>query len=352
MEFKHKQLTFAREYRGYSQTELADKIPGLSQSNLSKYEKGLSTLSEEIVKKIVDFLEFPRNFMSQRISNTVENPHYRKRAGTNKKEILSIDTTIKLYGYIVDQMAQSIEWPELKLSAINTEDGFTIETIAKHTRKLLGVPLDEPIVTINTLIERKGIIIIPVDLSEKFDGASILSDAGCPIILINRNISNDRKRFTIAHELGHLILHVLGDFPIGDYRDREREANEFASEFLMPKDTIKDSLWGLKVSSLANLKSYWLTSMASIIRRAKDLGCITADWYSYLNIEMSRMGYKKKEPVSVYIDEPTLFEKGYKMHKVDLNYSDSELADAFNLPIDIIQRFCISNNTNKLRIVI
>lgn len=58
MNFNYKQLTFVREYRGYSQTELASKIPGLSQSNLSKFEKGLGILSADVVKRIIDFWAF------------------------------------------------------------------------------------------------------------------------------------------------------------------------------------------------------------------------------------------------------------------------------------------------------
>ena len=80
------QLTFAREYRGYSQTELASKIPGLSQSNLSKYEKGVGQLSDEIIAKIVDVLQFPSSFFEKSIYNTVNIAHYRKRASINKKD--------------------------------------------------------------------------------------------------------------------------------------------------------------------------------------------------------------------------------------------------------------------------
>lgn len=55
MGINYKQLIFAREYRGYSQTELASKIIGLSQSNLSKYEKGVGTLSADVLNRIIDF---------------------------------------------------------------------------------------------------------------------------------------------------------------------------------------------------------------------------------------------------------------------------------------------------------
>lgn len=344
MKINYKQLTFAREYRGYTQTELAKQISGLSQSNLSKFEKGISILSDELVEKIINFLNFPIGFFNKSISNAVENPHYRKRSTLNQKVITDIESRIKIIGYIVDQMTESIEWPEFNLDTLNLDDGFSVENIARHTRKSLGLKPNEPIMNICQLIEKHGIIIIELEnITEKFDGASIKTDNGTPVIIINKQFSNDRKRFTIAHELGHMIMHILGGFPIPDYRDskeREKEADKFAAEFLMPESEIKKSLYGIKLSSLAELKRYWLTSMSSILRRAYDLGCIDKDRYTYFNIEMSRLGMKKNEGVNVNIDVPTLFESGYKMHKNELDYSDDELSQGFCLPVDVIRDFC------------
>ena len=342
MEINFRQLTFAREYRGYSQTDLAKQIPGLSQSNLSKFEKGISTLSEELLKKVIDFLDFPIAFFGKNFSNYVENPHYRKRTTIPRKGVKSIESSIRLIGYLVDQMSESIEWPQFNLDPLNVEDGFSVSNIAQHTRKCLGLKPGEPVKNIFQLLERHGIVIVEADLLDKFDGASIRTDEGTPIIIINRFFSNDRKRFTVAHELGHLLMHVLGGFPIPDFRgdkEREKEADSFASEFLMPETDIKLSLYGLKLSGLAELKRYWLTSMASILRRAFVLNCIDKDRYTYLNIEMSRMGYKKNEPIDVFIDSPTLFTKGYEMHIDDLEYSDNELSQAFSVPNDIIETF-------------
>ena len=68
---------------------------------------------------------------------------------------------------------------------------------------------------------------------------------------------------------------------------------------------------------------------------------------------MSRKGYKRKEPIEVFIDEPQLFEKGYKMHKNELAYSNNELAEAFSLPIDIIEKLCKNERKGtKLRVVV
>ncbi|MBN2729107.1 MAG: ImmA/IrrE family metallo-endopeptidase [Bacteroidales bacterium] len=357
MEINFKQLTFAREYRGYSQTELAKNISGLSQSNLSKFEKGISTISDELLERIISFLDFPVGFFNKNISNAVENPHYRKRSTISKKVVTDIESRIKIVGYLVDQMTESIEWPDFNLNTLDIEEGYSVENIAKHTRKTLGLKPGEPVKNIFQLLEKHGILIVELDnVVEKFDGASIKSDDGTPIIIINKKFSNDRKRFTIAHELGHLIMHVLGGFPIPDHRDnkiREREADSFASEFLMPSSEIKKSLYGVKLSSLAELKRYWLTSMASILRRAYDLGCIDKDRYTYLNIEMSRQGLKKDEGLNVIIDSPTLFHSGYKMHKEDLEYSDSELSEAFSLPLDIINDFCNPKPTRgRMRVLV
>ena len=290
----HKQLTFAREFKGYSQTELSNKIQGLSQSNLSKFEKGLGVLSEDLQKKIIDFLGFPEDFYNRKINTIIENANYRKRATVSKTKILKFENKCKVIGYVIDELSESIEWPDFKLAPLNVEDGYAPEYIANYTRRLLKVNVDEPIKNIFSILETAGIIIYEINDDEKFDGVSFITDKGNPIIIVNKNFSNDRKRFTIAHELGHILMHNENNFPISSYRDKEKEANQFASEFLMPENYIKNSLRNLKLSEVGNLKSYWLTSMSSIIRRAKDLKCIDDNRYKYFLIEMSRNGFTKK----------------------------------------------------------
>ena len=341
MEINYKQIIFAREYRGYSQTELASKIVGLSQSNLSKYEKGIGPLSTDVLNRIIDFLGFPTDFYEKKISNIAENAHYRRKKGMTKNERSQIDLSNKLLGYIVDQMGESVEFPDMSFRMIDLEDGYTPETVAQYTRKYLGLK-DEPVRNIFSLLERNGIIIIELDYDvDLFDGVSFLTDGGYYVIIINKNFSNDHKRFTLAHELGHLIMHTSNEFLISEYRDKEDEANRFASEFLMPSDAISNSLRGLKLQYLVELKRYWLTSMASIVRRAKDLKCITNEKYKYFSIELSRRGYRKSEPVNVYIDMPNMYNEAYKLHKNELEYSNEEMATAFSLPIDVLTRFAV-----------
>jgi Zn-dependent peptidase ImmA (M78 family) len=349
MSVNYKQITFAREYRGLSQSELAKRIPGLSQPNLSKFEKGFNVLSDEIIYQIIEYLDFPIEWLDKKISNIAENAHYRKRATLSKKEKNKIEYGYRFAGFIVDQFSDSVDWPDFNHVPLDIEDGHTPKSIAKHARKVLGLKNGDPVSDIFSLLENKGIVVIEVDEHEKFDGVSFISDNGTPIIVINKNFSNDRKRRTAAHEYGHLLMHCY--FAIPTHRTekkREEEVELFTSEFLMPEEDIRNSLLGLRLGDLYDLKNYWLTSMSSIIRRAKDLGCITSDRYRYFNIELSRSGRKKDEGFDVYIDEPNLFKEAYNIHKETLGYSDDELATAFDIPVDVIKRFL---NPSPLKLI-
>lgn len=355
MKINHSQFVFAREYRGMNQTELSKKIAGLSQSNLSKFEKGLEVLSEDIITSMVNILNFPFPFFEKRIYNDIPSAHYRSKSGITKSVRVQLESNNKLLGYLVDQLNESIDFPDFSLAPLDVED-YTPQYIASYTRKLLGLKRQEAVINIFHILESNGIIVIEFDdVSEKFDGVSFKTDNGIPVIIVNKNFSNDRKRFTLAHELGHLLMHIVGDFPIPKHRnqkEREYEANCFASEFLMPSEDIKNSLYDLRLSDLASLKKYWHTSKQSIIKRAKDLGCIDQNKAKYFMIELSRMGERKNERTYVNIDKPIIFKNAYQLHQRELNYSDEELGKAFSLPYDLIKKYFNFSEGTKLKIVL
>lgn len=342
MKVNHNQLILAREYRGLTQTELSKAMQGLSQSNLSKFEKGLGGLSDEILEKIFNVLEFPKEFFERKISVDLETSNYRKKNTIPKSIIQDFETSCTFIGYIIDEMSNSIDYPDFSLKTLDIEDGYTPEEIAQFTRKDFRIFDNEPIEDIFRIIEDKGIIIYELNANEKFDGISLFTKKGFPVIVLNKRLPNDRKRFTLAHELGHLIMHTA--FPVPNIRDKEQEANDFASEFLMPERAIRNSLEGLKLSNLSALKSYWLTSKASIIRRAYSLGAINQNKYKYFNIELSRIGEKKNEKGNVSIDKAITFDVAVKLHLKELEYTYDDLANAFALPEDVIQRYVLKQN--------
>ena len=119
-----------------------------------------------------------------------------------------------------------------------------------------------------------------------------------PLVLFGDHTPGDRLRFTLAHELGHAVMHKLPS-------DRqEAEADQFASEFLMPAADIRHDLDNVSLARLADLKLKWRVSMAALLRRAHDLGTISDFRYKQVNIELSTAGYRKQEPVSFAQETP------------------------------------------------
>lgn len=140
----------------------------------------------------------------------------------------------------------------------------------------------------------------------------------------------DRIRFTLAHEIGHLIMHQI---PPSDNSDIEKEADMFAAEFLMPKEAISYSLSDLSLQKLAALKPYWKVSMAALLKRAADLGKITQRQARYFWTQMGKKGYRIQEPPELTppTETPWLLEEIIKVHKNDLKYSLSDLCNAISI---------------------
>lgn len=142
-------------------------------------------------------------------------------------------------------------------------------------------------------LEAAGCLIIEEDFgTSRVDGLSQWV-AGHPLIYINREVPTDRKRLTLAHELGHLVLHAEEVVP-----DMEGQANSFAAEFLMPLEVIRPQLRNLRVDKLLALKREWGVSMAALIERAYRVDLLKAQERTSLYKMLSARGWRTQEPVS------------------------------------------------------
>jgi Zn-dependent peptidase ImmA (M78 family) len=113
---------------------------------------------------------------------------------------------------------------------------------------------------------------------------------------------------------------------------QERQADEFASEFLMPASSIRAGLrGGVDLNKLLSLKQQWGVSMAALARRAQNLGAIT-DWqYRNLMIEMSALGYRTQEPGAIAPERPRRLRMIVTHLEHDLGYSSEQIADLVGL---------------------
>lgn len=343
-----KQLTLAREFRGKTQSQLASEIKGLTQGNLSRIEKSILGVTDDMLKKISDNLNFPISFFKkEHIKTPISEFYYRKRVNIPKKHLSILEAKIDIYRMIIDSLLESIEIPEFRLTQFNLEDGGTPEQVARKIRHELNIPKG-PIKNLISTLEKNGIIVVEIDSpTEKFDGITTITDKNQPVIFLNKNIPNDRKRFSIAHELGHLIMHI--PFTLSNERDEEQETNTFAAEFSMPELDAFNQLVNMKFQDLSTLKRYWQMSMQFIIMRAKRIGAISESKAKYFMIELSRRGWRKNEPINVYIDKPKILDLLIKTHVNELEYTENELSKVLSLSIFDFNNLLEKDNIIHLR---
>jgi Zn-dependent peptidase ImmA (M78 family) len=327
----YKMLSLARESRGLTQNQLVGMVANLNQGNYSKMEKGLLNITDDTLLNIAKQLDYkPSFFYKKENRHPISSFYYRKRLSMGKKELALLESKLDIFRIMIDELLDSVDIPEFKIPKYEVTNELSPSDIAIRIREFLKIPKG-PIANIIDKIESAGIIVYFIRVvTGKFDGITLFTDKGQPIIFINDNLPNDRKIFTIAHELFHLISHIPFT-PLPQDRDPEKEANEFAGEFLMPYLDCRNDLMDLRYSQLGVLKSYWKVSKAAIIYRAKNIFAINSDRFTNLNIELSRNGERKKENGFVEISEPQLVNLIIKSHETDMDYSLNEMIGLLGL---------------------
>ena len=294
MEIKSDKITLAREARGLTQKELSQRLD-IVQGTLSKIEQGLQNASDDFLRKLSDILSFPINFFS--IDNKIHSPdviYFRKRLVLPKKVTMKVEAKMNIIRIVVERLLKNVDLVEPEIPNWDVSENGSPTKAAQFVRSKWKIPKGR-IDNLTSILEQKGIIIIPLDFeSSKIDGISMLTEKAYPIIFLNNVMPNDRQRLSLAHELGHLILH-FGKIVAQD-RDLEKEAFEFASEFLVPGQEFKNISSPIDLRFLANQKLYWKVSMASLLYRVSDLGLATPNQLRYLWSQISALGYKTVEP--------------------------------------------------------
>lgn len=343
----HKMIQLARESRGYTQTELAEKL-NIPQGNLSRMERGDIGIKEGHMKNISEELNYPMEFFYLTNQICTTDTHYRKAITIDQKTKLKAEALMNISKFNVEEMLKSLD---ITLNIPSLSDLYdSPEKVAKYLRGFWKIPRGS-IDNLIEVIERNGIIVIQVDFeSEKIDGRTIITETGHPIIFINKTASGDRQRLTIAHELGHVIMHTtkLATFAI----DEEEEAFRFGIEFLMPLSECQYEINDkLSIEKLADLKRIWKISMQSILYRAQKQKLVSYNRCRYLWSQFSSKGWRKSEPIEISKENPTLINRMIKMFSDNLGYSKAELSKIFSLNIKEVEERYFNITPQKLRVV-
>ncbi|BBC72633.1 conserved hypothetical protein [Altererythrobacter sp. B11] len=347
-------LALGRQIRRKSQAELVKLLDGaLTQGTLSKLEHGRIQPQPEIVAKLAEALQLRESFFYR--SAYVREPmvsYHRKRAKLAAKDQDAVHGLAEVFRLNLKSLLDSVELDMTlpPLPAVDPDEyGRDIEEIARLLRQRWQLPKG-PIEDLTKLAERAGIVIMAFDFgSELIDGFCQHSCDGLPaIIYINSNQPKDRYRFSLAHEIGHLICHQT------PHPEQEIEANRFASEFLMPTREIRNDFEPVSLSKFMDLKLYWGTSMQALIYKAWQVGCLSDRMKKYYFIEMSKRGFKKREPVEAthLREEPTTLRSIIQAHLTELDYSVDDLGEIFGLlSSDVEALYPVPRAKPQLRLV-
>ncbi|MBS45277.1 MAG: hypothetical protein CMH83_19335 [Nocardioides sp.] len=323
-------LELLRESRGLSQTALA-KASSVPQPTISKAENGLVELDADRAERIAHALQYPLDAFTwddEIFGLGSANFHHRKQQSLPVTTLQRIHADVNLHRMRVVRLLNSVEIePRYAIPSVDVDELGSPAEVARAVRAAWNLPMG-PIDNMVVALERAGALVTHADLYSSKISALSQSVPGCPALLVlNHGMSADRDRFTLAHELGHLVMHTM---PTAE-ADAEREADEFASEFLMPAREIRGQLNGLDLAGAARLKPYWKTAMSALIRRARDLGCIDDGRYKSLNVQISQRGWRKNEPVQIEREAPSTLRKVIDLHHDEHGYGVGELAAVVGL---------------------
>lgn len=345
-------ITLAREAQGWNQTRLAGVL-NVTQGYLSKIESGNAEADDDLVERIANALECPRGLFSYTGPTAmieVTCLHHRRRASTmsapTKKRIEALArlTRISVEG-LMSNVSMLVE-QEVPRSEADHSDPTDV---ARAVRRALNLQVG-PIADLLKVVEGAGVLIVmrPLGTAAQ-DAVSTWPVGGRPMMLVNSGLSPDRLRFTVAHELGHLVMHHAPS------DKQEDEANVFASEFLAPADEILPDLADLGVGDMARLmqlKSKWGMSIAALVRRAHDLDLIDESRYRDYQIRLSRLGWRQAEPGNLALESPHLLRSAIEALRDAKNLDVEALASIALMTPQEFARVFLPDETNDVKVVI
>lgn len=341
-------VTLLREARGWTQTDLA-RAANLSQGVISKIEAGTVELNVERLVQLARALDCPPDVLERELSVPgieVTCLHHRRRSSTmTVRTMKKIEAIIHLSRIGVEGLLDGVELVSTHaLERIPLAPDRSPVGIARTLRAKWDVQ-SGPIKNLIRLVEAAGIVIVirPLGTGGQDAVSTWPHDSSRPaIMLVNAGLPPDRLRFTIAHEVGHLVMHTVPG------EEQETEANIFAGEFLAPADEIRPALVNLTTADfrrLLSLKNEWGMSMAALIRRAHDLATITDRQYREFQVRLGKLGWRKSEPGEVPDETPMSVKKIIDLQRRHNGYDDGELARLAGMTESAFRRHYLSDSS-------
>ena len=289
-------LQVARLRRGLTKADLANRI-GISTSTLSKWEVNGPPPAkvESLLELLVSALDFPSDFFT---ADEVDLPSLERtlfRAGsraTQRQKLVAISSGVNAK-ILLSWLRSHFNYPSPDIPDLT---GVAPAEAARYVRSVWALG-DMPIPNSIQLAESKGVAVIGLPPAASAVDAFSLREDDQPFIFLARRRTPEGARFDLAHELGHLLLHSKSD--PDSTTDRETEANQFASEFLIPTDAIHANLRLYpSLDDILSFKSKLKVSAMAALVAVSNAGKLNdSQFRQYAGILSSR-GFRTSEPGS------------------------------------------------------
>ena len=306
----------ARKARGLSLVALGNHV-GVSHTAIDKYEKNINIPNSQMLIKLAEVLSLSSiEYFFRPIAATFE-PSFRKKSVLSAVDQNAIVEQIQEKAERRIELEMLLDWGSYHVPKLDSlaQDALKelddVEKVVDELRDSWELGSNAIPHLVNEL-EKQGILVFYLDreiLDVKFDGLAGHVE-GHPVVAVCTNHNNgDRQRFTLAHELGHLLL----DPYFEDKKIREKYANRFAGAFLLPREEayrfFSDKRKKISIPELVVAKKEYGISIQAILYRLRDLEIISkaemSKWYAIMN----KNGWRTKEPGgAIPLEETNWFE--------------------------------------------
>ncbi|MEZ0208926.1 MAG: helix-turn-helix domain-containing protein [Candidatus Paceibacterota bacterium] len=293
-------LKLAREAAGMSLRDLEAAMHGLvSAQAIGKYERDEMMPGSNVMLAISKALQVSPEYLLSRNKIELTGIDFRKDPHTSAKDERRVEATIldKVEKYLeLEELLPDggLLWQAPSSPAFHINNIEAAEMAADQLREVWSLGLD-PIPSMTELLEEKGVKVIALNLPIEVSGSKAFVKRAdhqeVPVIVVNDQHNGERQRFTLAHELAHLIL----DFIDMNDKDQEKAADRFAGAFLMAKEMVLNVLGKhrtlISFGELAELKKIFKVSIAALAVRCAQLGILPKSVYYKLWHQIKALGW-------------------------------------------------------------
>lgn len=317
----------ARERQGLTKQRLAE-LCGVSRKTVGSWESG--EVDNPPVELIAEVLDFPQGFFYADDPPEVrpEWMSFRALSNMSARQVSRVVAASRLSVEFTDWISSRYKTSPLALPYVQEGIVLSPAAVAENVRSAWNLS-DKPIANLLVLLEKVGIRIFSLPISDREVDAFSFYREGAAYIFLNTSKSAERLRFDLAHELGHLILHR--DQQKNRSREVEQEANDFAASFLISADRLNAQVVGtLKLDDVFTLKRYWRVSAMAMVERLWRLKHVSEWTRRQWIIELTSRGFRTAEPGGITPERSKFFTQLFGLMRED-GFNLRRVASELNL---------------------